>query len=181
MGKQQASSTKPMVTTQKAFGSSPTGSPPSTSTWLTRNEASDMLMISTQTLANYERRGLLHPQHAYRPDHRGVEHRVVVYDPNELKKVPRYNRGGISPREPGEVAARAFELFREGKTVEVAVIELRETPDKIHELRDKWLDAGGADFVITPEAKAAFEKIVGPFTSVVELLEIVSKKLAAYS
>ena len=86
-----------------------------------------MLSISPQTLANYERRGLLHPQHAYRPDLRGVEHRVVVYDPNELKKVPRYNSGRISPREPGEVAARAFELFREGKTVEVAVIELRST------------------------------------------------------
>jgi len=137
-----------------------------------------MLMVSTQTLANYERRGALHPQYAYRPDYRGIEHRVVVYDPRELKKLPRHSRV-VSPREPGEITARTFELFREGKTDEAVVIELRQEIDKVRDLREKWLDASKTNLVIAPAAKEAFEKIVGPFTDVAELLELFSKKLKA--
>lgn len=149
--------------------------PPDTSAWLTRLESSDLLTVSTQTLANYERRGLLHPQYAIRPDAHGQRHRVTVYDPKELAKLPRFGR---VTREAGEVSARACELFREGKTNQEVVVELRETFDRIQELREKWLDAGGVDLVISPSAKELFEKIVGPFKSVTDLLEIVTKKLA---
>jgi DNA-binding transcriptional MerR regulator len=150
--------------------------PPDTSTWLTRNESSDLLTVSTQTLANYQRRGLLHPQYVVRADVHGQRHRVTVYDPKELAKLPRFGR--LSPHEPGEVTARACELFREGKTNEEVIIELRETFDRIQELREKWMDASSAALVISPGAKESFEKIVGPFKSVADLLEIVTKKLA---
>jgi hypothetical protein len=152
---------------------------PDTSRWLTRNEAADLLMISTQTLANYERKGFLHPQHGYRTDACGADRRVVLYDPQELTKCPRYNRTLLSPREraPGEITARACLLFREGKTDEEVVIELHETFERIAELREKWLDGGGAALVMSPGAKQDFEKVVGPFGSIAELFERVVAKL----
>ena len=143
---------------------------------MTRNEASDMLSCSHQTLANYERRGDLHPQFAYRPDGRGTEHRVIVYDPHELKKLAvKLRRHVLQPRDPGEMAARAFELFREGKSMEDVVVELRMLPDQVRELHDKRLELGGGDLVIFPVAKEALEKVLGPFKDVTELVERVTR------
>lgn len=174
---------KPVVTSTDALGSEPkvpASKLPDTSHWLTRNEASDMLTVSQQTLANYERRGDLHPRQAYRRDGRGVEHLVIVYDPRELTKLAsKLRRHLVLPRDPGEMAARAFELFREGRSMEEVVVELRLQPDQVRELNDKWLDMGGAHLVITPLAKEALEKIVGPFSSVTELVERVEKLKAA--
>lgn len=139
---------------------------------MTRNDASDMLSCSHQTLANYERRGDLHPEFAYRPDGRGTEHRVIVYDPQELKKLAvKLRRHVTQPHDPGEMAARAFELFREGKTMEEVVIELRMQPDEVRVLYDKRLDMGGADLVIFPTAKETLEKALGPFGTVTEMVE----------
>lgn len=144
---------------------------PDTSSWLTRNESADLLRVSVTTIANHERRGKLHPQFVYRPDPRGIEHRVAVYDPKELSKLPHAQaQRPLAAREPGEVAARCFELFDQGKTIREAVIELRETPDRVRALHESWLDAGGADLTITALAKEAFEKVVGPFSSVADLL-----------
>jgi hypothetical protein len=128
--------------------------------------------VAVNTIANNERRGKLHPRHVYRPDSRGIEHRVSVYDPKELLKLHSPNRP-LFVREPGEVAARCFELLDQGKTVREIVVELRETPDQVHILRDKWLDAGGADLVVTPTMKENLEKIVGPFASIADLLDLV--------
>ncbi len=149
---------------------------PETRDWMTRNEASDMLTCSHQTLANYERRGDLHPQFAYRPDGRGAEHRVIVYDPHELKKLAlKLRRHVVQARDPGEMAARAFELFREGKSMEDVVVELRLLPDQVRELHDKRLELGGSDLVIYPLAKEALEKVLGPFKDVTELVERVGR------
>jgi hypothetical protein len=168
-----------MVTAEKAIdGSRPTGAPkiPDTRDWLTRNEATDMLSCALQTLVNYERKGVLNPEQAYRPDARGVEHRVVVYNPHELKKVAnRLNRHAASPRDPGEVTARAYDLFEEGKPPKEIVRELRITSDAVRELREKWKDDGGADLVICSTAKEALEKVVGSFDSVTELVERVAR------
>jgi hypothetical protein len=145
-----------------------------TNKWLSRNEASDLLGVSTVTLLNYERKGILHPQQARRPDRRGIEHSLIVYDPQELAKVPRSGRVNyITPRDPGEIAARCFELFDRGSTLREAVIDQREHPDKIRDLHDKWLDMGGANFVISPGAKEELEKCLGPFGNVAELIELV--------
>lgn len=148
-----------------------------TSTWLTRNEATDSLSISVQTLKNYEARGFLHPLHVPRRDARGHEQVVVVYDPKELIKLPRGAGKFFSPREPGELNARANELFEQNRSVREVVIALRETSDKVREWHDKWLADGGYDIVISPEAKHAFESMVGPFNDVTELVELVATRL----
>jgi hypothetical protein len=153
---------------------------PKTDGWLTRNEASDVLRCSPQTLKNYESRNLLHPAHAVRRDSRGSERVMLVFNPKELTALPYRNSGGqpkIEMREPGEQAARAFELFRQGCALDEIVIELRETPDRIDHLYEHWLDQTKARLMITPEAKKAFEQIVGAFTDVAGLIEL-TKKLA---
>lgn len=150
---------------------------PDTSGWLTRNQSADLLKMSVTTIANYERRGKLHPRYAYRADSRGIEHHVAVYDPEELTRLPRsalYHHPAT--REPGEIAARAFELFNQGVSIRDVLIELRETPDRVHELHERWLDMGGADLTITKIAKEAFEKLVGPFSDVAGLLSLIAAR-----
>jgi hypothetical protein len=149
--------------------------------WLTRNEACDVLRCSPQTLKNYEDRKKLHPQHAIRKDRRDGERVMLVYNPKELAALPLRNGGGqpsIQVREPGEQAARAFELLRQGMALDEIVIELRETPDRIHYLNERWLEQTQARCVITPEAKVAFEQLLGAFNDVTDLLDLVRKRLS---
>ena len=149
-----------------------------TSTWLTRNESADMLHVCVNTIANYERKGKLHPRRVYRPDAQGIERRVAVYDPDELVRLP-HPPVQVSEQRPGEIAARCFEFFANGKTIAEAVIALRETPDLIHTLHENWLNSGGSNLQITPIAKEAFERLVGPFASTADLLELVAKALSS--
>jgi hypothetical protein len=170
--------TKRAVNQQKGssvIGTTPDPKVPETRDWLTRNEASDMLSCSSQTLANYERKGLLHPQHAYRPDGRGAEHRVIVYNPHELTKLAGKLHRHILARDPGELAGRAYEMYDEGRSEREIVRELRLTPDAVQVLHDKWLDGGGADRVVTPSAWEALEGTIGLFKSVTELVECVTQ------
>ena len=154
--------------------------PDNTHEWLTRNEVVDLLNTSAQTLKNYERRGILHPVRVPRTDLIGREQVVVVYNPKELAKLPKgLGRPLVSPRAPGETTARACELFREGKSDEAIVIEMRETFERIQELREKWKDAGGADFVVSPHARETLEKMIGPFADVAELIEKVTRAIGA--
>lgn len=149
-----------------------------TTTWLTRNESIDLLSVSIQTLKNYEERGLLHPMRVPRRDARGHEQTVVVYDPKELAKLPRGNARTVSPREPGELNARCFELFEQGKSNREIVIALRETSEKIRALREMWLDDGGAALVISDEAKRVLETLLGPFEDIAGLIILVTKYVA---
>lgn len=139
--------------------------------WLSRNEAADLIGVSGVTLANYERKGILHPRKVWRPDRRGVPHELIVYDPHELAKIPRRSNSHLTPRDPGEMAARCFEMFDRGATLREVVIDQREHPDKVRDLQDKWLDMGGANLVISPSAKEMLEEVLGAFTSVAELVE----------
>ena len=148
-----------------------------TSTWLTRNECIDAMSIARQTLKNYERQGLLHPKFVSRRDSRGHEQSVVVYNPKELAKLPRGVGRAFAPREMGEMTARCFELFDQNKTFREIVIQLRQTSDMIHELHEKWLDDGGARFVINSQAKDALEAVLGPFADVAELVTLVTSAL----
>ena len=150
---------------------------PDTSNWLTRFEVVEVSGIGLSTIPALERRGVLHPCRAYRRDTRGAERMTVVYDPEEVARLPRRERPS-SGRSEGETTARAFELFRAGSTDEEVIIELRETVERIQELREKWLDATAAVWVISPVAREALEKHVGPFKSVTELVEKLQVKLA---
>ena len=146
------------------------------STWLSRDQALDLLNVTFNTILALERRDQLHPKKMLRPDRSGAMRMQWVYDPRELAKVPQRHRGfGKEMRPPGEAAARAFELFREGHSLEEVVVELREAPDHVRELHERWLDMGGSRMVITPSAREALEKIVGAFASVSELVERVAK------
>ena len=156
---------------------------PETDGWLTRNEATDVLRCSPQTLKNYEHRDLLHPRHAVRRDRSGGDRTMLVYNPKELAELPFRNGGGqprIAVRDPGEQAARAFELFRQDWDLDQVVIELRETPDRIDQLHEHWLDQTKARYVLTPEARKTLEQLIGDtFKSVTELVELLTKKLTA--
>lgn len=156
---------------------------PDTSHWCTRYQAADHLRMSVTTIANYERRGKLHPQYAMRPDGRDIERRVAVYDPEELSKLPGAQaRHRAAAREPGEVAALCFELFEQNKSVREVVIELRETPDRVRELHNVWQNCGDRDVLITSNEIAVIEKILGAsFTSVSELIKLIGKLAKASS
>lgn len=146
--------------------------------WLDRNSAADLLGCSKETLVNLEKRDRLHPKRTVRRDTVGAERMVWVYDPNELAAVSRKHRGGYDIRPPGEVAARCFELLDHGKSVREIVIELREMPEKIVELKEKWHDHGGADRVLSPPAWERLAILVGPFANIAELVARV-EQLAA--
>jgi DNA-binding transcriptional MerR regulator len=146
-----------------------------TSSWLTRNESSDLLRLSTGTLKNYERQGKLHPLRARRRDGRGHDQSVVIYDPKELARLPK----GMSPftlRTAGEIEARSFEMFEQGKSFREIVIALRETSETVHGLHERWLDDGGSFLVISDVTKQDLEEILGPFKDVVELVDLVAAK-----
>lgn len=153
---------------------------PETDGWLLRNEVCDMLRISPQTIKHYEDRGILHPLHALRKDRSDVERVMLVYNPKELTKLRTRSGSGqpfVDAREPKEQSARAFELFRQGRTLDEIVIELREDPDRIDYLHERWLEQTKARYVISPEAKQVLEKRLGKFESVTELIELFERKL----
>lgn len=167
----QADANRP---SERALTAPKAPTPVDTSGWLTRNESTDLLRCSVQTLRNLEQRGKLHPVYAMRPDALGTVRLTIVYNPKELATLPRYEQPNTI-RQVGEVSARAFEMFNEGKALREIVIELRETPDRVDELRERWLDGGGSAVVLTPNGKLAFEQVVGPFGDLVELLNLVKK------
>ena len=142
---------------------------PDTRDWMTRMDVVQATGVGLSTIPALERRGQLHPRLAYRRDSRGAERSTVVYDPAEVAKLPRRGRPSVD-RSQGEITARAFELFREGGTDEDAVIELRETIDHVQYLREKWMEATAASWVISAVAREALAKLVGPFNSVTDLV-----------
>ena len=146
---------------------------PDTSGWMTRQESANFLGVSVTTIANYERCGKLNPRYDYRATN-GFEQRVTVYDPKQLAPLRKY----ASPtrekiKDPGELAASCFELLDQGRTLREIVVALRETPEQISTLRESWLDAGGSALTITPLAKECFEKAVGKFSGVADLVTLV--------
>lgn len=169
-------SKKSVLTNQQKVDTSPpvtVRTPPDTSTWLSRQETAAFIGCSPSTLLNYERRGILHPQVAYRADRLGIQRRTTVYHPDELTKIRKRVPRAI--REPNALSAQAFDLFFAGDTLEAVVRTMRTTPEEVERLHEKWLDLGGARLVIAGAAKEELAKIVGPFDSVTELVELVAK------
>ncbi|HKQ72054.1 MAG TPA: hypothetical protein VJT73_22065 [Polyangiaceae bacterium] len=77
---------------------------------------------------------------------------VHVFDPAE---VDAYAKRRSVPKTSGELAARAFEMFRDGKDFRDVVIELREHPDVIRELYEKY--AAGGDVIVSARAAREIE------------------------
>jgi hypothetical protein len=141
---------------------------PDISNWYTRQESADALRVSVTTIATYEKQGKLNPRYAYRADSRNIEHRVAVYDPEEVRKLHRF---GARPdaQESGETAARCFELFNDGKSVRGVVVELRLHPVLVRQLYASWEETGSVQesgLVITAAAKKDLESLVGDFSTI---------------
>ena len=147
---------------------------PDTSGWMTRQESANFLGVSVTTVANYEKRGRLHPRYAYRVTN-GFEQQVAVYDPKQLVPLRKYAPPSAEKKtkDPGELAASCFELLDQGRTLREIVVALRETPEQISVLRESWLDAGGSALTITALAKERLEAAVGEFSGVADLVTLV--------
>ena len=139
-------------------------------TWISRVDAARLAGVTVNTIINWQADDKVHAMVDYRPDRGGSERRQWVYDPKEIVKLRR-PEVSMRSREPGETAARAFELFQDGRSDAEVVIALRESPDTVRTLRDQWLDMGGAALVINPAGHRALEELVGPFKDVAELVE----------
>lgn len=92
-----------------------------------------MAGVSYNTIVNWVNAGRLHPQKEMRLLTNGQHREIKVFKQAELMKLIRRR----DPNEPGEVAARAFELFQEGRSIREVVIALRQTPERIEELHDQ--------------------------------------------
>lgn len=150
--------------------------PVDTSNWLTYSQASALCKISENTLRAWVAKGVLVPAKVRRTYLGGVTREVNVFDPADLAKhVARRRAGVVSINSPGEVAASAFELFDAGTSLREVVVQLRETPARVSQLHDEWLEFGGADLVIGKEARRELEGLVGPFLGVSELVVLVSE------
>jgi hypothetical protein len=138
--------------------------------WLRQLQAADMLGVSPNTVENWEAKGLLHPQYGRRANSTRL---FKLYNPAELATVAaRVRRTPVArPNAEGELTARVFELLEAGKSVREIVIKTRETQAKIEGIREGWLDAGGCDLVVGGTAKAELEKVIGPFETVIQLVE----------
>ena len=147
-------------------------------TWLTLNAAADYMGVSTNTIRNWRDLGLLHPKKEERVLANGAQRAVMVFDREELERQRPRRDPTEAPTTAGETAARAFELFAKGTSLQEVVMQLRETPQVVEELHDAWYRMGGCELVIIPTAKAALEQLGGPFVGVADLLQILSERLA---
>lgn len=130
-----------------------------------------MAGVSYNTIVNWVNAGRLHPQKEMRLLTNGQQREIKVFNQAELLKLIRRR----DPNEHGEVAARAFELFNEGRPIRDVVITLRQTPERIEQLHDQWKDGGGSELVITPVAKRDLERLLGPFVGVADIVERVAE------
>lgn len=113
------------------------------STWLTRTQIVDMLCVRHETIKNWERKGLLHPEMS--GSHGKTTQLVRVYDPQELASLPQYKRHMAQRSnvpDQGEQTARAFELFDRGATIREVVIDLRLTVPQVEALLEQYHDVG---------------------------------------
>ena len=130
-----------------------------------------MVGVSYNTIGNWAKKGLLHPAKEMRTLTNGTVREVTVFALNEVMKIARRR----DPDDPGEVAARAFELFAEGRPLRDVVIQLRQAPEKVEALHEQWMSCGGAELVINAVAQRELERLLGPFEGVADLVQRVAE------
>ena len=142
-------------------------------TWLTRTEAAELMHVSEKAILNWVDDGLLHPQsRAQSIEVRDGRRSVNVYNPRELLEIgSKRVRKSAPPSTPGAIAAVAYECFDDGLTMRDVVRRTHRPLKEVEALHEQWLEAGGADIVITGQAKAMLEACVGSFDNVTELCE----------
>ena len=99
--------------------------------WLTRRAVAKRLGKSVASVRRLEGR-LLHPQRSQRG--------VWLFARDEVERVAAATPSKPRPRavNEGEIASRAFEMFRAGEELRNVVLELRQHPRVIRELYDEW-------------------------------------------
>ncbi len=113
---------------------------------LTRKQVADRLGVAETSVRRLEG-AYLHP----------IRHgRFVFFDQAEVEQYAAEG-GGRRGHDSGDVAARAFELFREGKDFRDVVIELRQTPEKIRHLLREY--ALGSDLYMSAEIRCEIEQM----------------------
>jgi hypothetical protein len=113
--------------------------------YLSRGETAWCLGTSIGQVRRFEEAGKLHP--VIDPD--GVR----LYDPHEVAAMARTRgrEGRKMSTQAGEVAAAAFALFREGRSLDEVVTSLEREPAEIIELRRYYLEGYHATSKPTPE------------------------------
>lgn len=145
-----------------------------TATWLTCSEAAQLLGVGESTIRYWARVDKLKPERARRTHPSGSSREVDVFDPAQLAVFAARRKITRVPSGPGEIAATAFELFDQGASMRRVVTEVRETPQRVAELHEQWLDFGGADLVVGPQAREALVRLVGEFGDVADLVRAVA-------
>ena len=130
-----------------------------------------MAAVTYNTIVNWVKAGRLHPQTEMRLLPNGQRREVKVFNQAELLKILQRR----DPNEPGELAARAYELFEEGRSNNQLVIALRQLPERIEELHDQWMEGGASEYVITPFARRELERLLGPYVGVAEIVQRVAE------
>ena len=112
---------------------------------LTRKQAAARLGVAETSVRRLE--GIhLHPIR------RG---RFVYFDAQEVERCA--SEGTRCQPDSGEIAARAFELFRSGRDFRDVVIELRQTPDRVRQLYREY--ALGSDLLVPAAVRVAIEEL----------------------
>ena len=161
-----------MVTAQKM----PTAPSVDIGACLTRRQVADLLSVNIATVHDWEKAGLITAYLRPAPEGQTGPSMVTVYDPNQIVAMPARRRKRLID-DPGELHARAFELFDRGRSLRQVVIELRRKADEIEALYEQWLDFGGAVYVLNEAARDELARFVGPFETVDQLLVAVREKL----
>jgi hypothetical protein len=100
---------------------------------VTATEAADLLGVSYNTIVNWENAGRLHAHEQRRLLTNGQHREIRVFKDAEVRKFLRRR----DPNDEDEAAARAFEIFQEGRPIREIVTALRVRPERIERLRDQ--------------------------------------------
>jgi len=104
--------------------------------WLIRKQVAKRLGIAENSVKR--RDGI-----DFNPVQRG---RFFFYDPAEVERYAEQHGPKRATQPDGEIAARAFELFKAGKDFRDVVIELRQPPTRVRELFREYTD--GSDLIL---------------------------------
>ena len=97
---------------------------------LTRSQVARQLGTTVTTVHRMRLRGELHPKR----DANGV----YRYDPADVIRAAAASRKGPARYTPGQVAARAFQMFDHGGELKEIVIALEITPEEVFRLYRLW-------------------------------------------
>lgn len=136
--------------------------------YLKRDEAADLLGVSVGTMLAHEQRGRIVAHWAVVPMKSGGLRSSPLYLIEDVLKLPR-KVGNLTPENPDELCARAFEAFETGKSLREIVILLRIAYPKLIEIHEQWKDSGGVALEVPEAIRKQIERKLGPITCAEDL------------